>query len=185
MLVACVAVAQGYRVQPGDVLVIEVAEDPSLNRTTTILPDGTFNFPFAGTQRASGRTVPQIERRLSNAIASNFATTPTVFISVQPLEREPEEPEMINIYVLGEVTTPGLVELEPRSTILQAIAVAGGPSRFAATKRLQLRRTDPLTRRQSVTIINYKALSEGAVLNNDLELKNGDVILFPERRLFE
>ena len=37
---------------------------------------------------------------------------------------------------------------------------------------------------QRVTILNYKALADGAV-TNDIELRDGDVILVPERRLFE
>ena len=178
--------AQAYRVQAGDTLVIEVLEDPSLNRSTSVLPDGNFSFPFAGTLQAGGQTVPQIENSIRTAIASNFASPPTVFVSVQPLEREDVvDSDVIKVYLLGEVATPGLVELDPGSTILQAIAVAGGPSRFAATKRLQLRRTDPHTHRQNVTTINYKALSVGAALSRDIVLKDGDVILVPERRLFE
>lgn len=173
-----------YRVQTGDMLVIEVLEDPSLNRSTTVLPDGNFSFPFAGTLRAGGRTVPQIEDSIRTAIASNFASTPTVFVSVQPLEID-DEGDLINVFLLGEIATPGLIELDTGSTILQAIAVAGGPSRFAATKRLQLRRTDKRTGQQSVTTINYKALTRGATLSRDIVLKDGDVILIPERRLFE
>lgn len=177
-----------YQVQPGDTLMVEVLEDNTLNRSTVVLPDGTFSFPYAGTLRARGRTVSQIETTIQNAIASNFTTPPTVFVSVQPLEREPEEPmdpDPISIYVLGEVATPGLVELKPGSTMLHAIAVSGGPSRFAATKRIQLRRTDKRTGQQNVTTINYKALSKGATLSRDPVLKDGDVILVPERRLFE
>lgn len=175
-----------YRVQSGDTLVIEVLEDPSLNRSTVVLPDGNFSFPFAGTLQAGGQTVPQIESAIRGAIAGNFANPPTVFVSVQPLEREDvTDGDLIKIYMLGEVAVPGLVELESGSTILQAIAVAGGPSRFAATKRVQLRRTDSRTRQQSVTTINYKALTEGAALSRDIVLRDGDVILVPERRLFE
>lgn len=176
-----------YRVQPGDTLVIEVLEDPSLNRSPTVLPDGNFSFPFAGTLRASGQTVPQIEAAIRNAIASNFASPPTVFVAVQPLpllETE-DDGDIIEIYLLGEVNAPGLVEMDPGSTALQAIAVAGGPSRFAAIKRVQLRRIDPSTGQQDVTVINYKALSDGTSTSRDITLKDGDVILIPERRLFE
>ena len=72
----------------------------------------------------------------------------------------------------------------PGTTLLQAVAISGGVSRFAAVKRIQLRRTNPSTGVQNVTILNYKALANGAV-TTDIELKDGDVILVPERRLFE
>lgn len=176
--------AQSYRVQSGDTLVIEVLEDPSLNRATIVLPDGNFSFPFAGTLRAGGQTVPQIESAIRTAISSNFANPPTVFVAVQPLEPE-EAGNLLEIYIVGEVNVPGLVEMDAGSTVLQAIAVAGGPSRFAAIKRVQLRRMDPRSGQQSVTTINYKAFADGVTASRDITLKDGDVIIVPERRLFE
>lgn len=174
-----------YRVRTGDTLEIQVLQDPSLDRSVRVLPDGRISFPFAGTLRAAGLTVPQIERNIRIAISDNFATEPNVFVFVVPEEREPLEPQTINVYLLGEFNTPGLAELPPGTTILQALSMGGGMTRFAATKRVQLRRTDHKTGIPSVRKINYKALSEGAALSNDIVLKDGDVILVPERRLFE
>lgn len=192
-LFATAAMAQSeYRARAGDRLAIEVLDDSTLNRTVEILPDGRFSFPFAGSLKASGRTVGQIEAAISSGIAENFATAPTVFVAIQPKERERivsapvvEEPETINVYFLGEVNAPGLKKMEPGTTLLQALSQSGGLSKFAATKRLQLRRTDPVTAQQSITSINFKALSEGASMRRDPPLQDGDVILVPERRLFE
>ncbi|WP_299681790.1 polysaccharide biosynthesis/export family protein [uncultured Roseobacter sp.] len=189
---AVMALAQGsYRVQTGDTLTIEVLEDGSLNRTVAVLPDGRFNFPFAGALPARGLTVSEIEASISSAISPNFATSPTVFVSVNPAVRAPlsaggaaASGPTISVYFVGEVNRPGVVEVETGTTLLQAVAISGGVSRFAAVKRIQLRRTDPRTRQQSVTTLNYKALADGAV-TTDIELKDGDVILVPERRLFE
>lgn len=181
-----VAEAQSaYRVRTGDTLEVQVLEDPSLDRAVRVLPDGRISFPFAGTLRAAGLTVPQIERNIRIAISSNFASEPNVFVFVVPEEREPLEPQIINIYLLGEFNTPGLAEMPPGTTLLQALSMGGGMTRFAATKRVQLRRTDPKTGIQSAHKINFKALAEGAALNNDIVLKDGDVILVPEKRLFE
>jgi polysaccharide export outer membrane protein len=185
MLSAALAQGSDYRVRTGDTLEIQVLEDPELNRTVRVLPDGQFSFPFAGTLRASGLTIPMIERNLANRIADNFTATPNVFITVIPEEREPLDPETINVYLLGEFETPGLVEVPPGSTILQALSLGGGMTRFAALKRVQLRRADPATGRQTVTQIDYNALSRGAALSRDIVLRDGDVILVPQRRLFE
>lgn len=87
--------------------------------------------------------------------------------------------------MLGEVNSPGLAEMQPGINILQALAMAGGPSRFAATKRIQLRRTDPGTGKTYTSLFNYDAVMKGAELRNLFPLQNGDVILVPERRLFE
>jgi polysaccharide export outer membrane protein len=179
-----------YRARAGDVIVVEVLEDQALNRSLVVLSDGRINFPFAGTIRVAGRTVGQIESAITSGIRANFANEPNVFVSVQPKERTPvpvtpEEPPMINIYFLGEVNTPGLKEVEPGTTFLQALAQSGGMTNFAAEKRVQLRRTDPITKAEAVYVLNYKSILDGTAIQNNVALRDGDVIVVPERRLFE
>ena len=185
---ASIAFAQGnYAVQVGDQLQIEVLEDDTLNRSVLVTPDGRIVFPFAGSVQAAGRTLEQIRRSITAGIQSQFAAEPNVFVSVAMLapEMEPAEPETINVYFLGEVNTPGLVPVVPGTTFLQGLSQAGGFTSFAATKRVQLRRTSRRTGQQTVTIVDFNALSSGAVLNQSIVLTEGDVILIPERKLFE
>lgn len=191
-MIASVAMAQqDYRIRSGDTLSIEVLEDQNLNRSAVVLPDGRFSFPLAGTLTAGGQTVAQVQAAIVEAIGSNFNTPPNVFVAVQPAPRQPAAPSApavvptVDIYMLGEVATPGLRQVRPGTTFLQALSQTGGLSRFAALKRIQLRRTDPRTGQQQVVVINYKALTNGAVLSQDFPLQDGDVILVPERRLFE
>lgn len=176
-----------YLINPGDTLQVEVVEDPDLNRSVLVTPDGRISFPFAGTIPAAGRTVSQVERALSSSMASNFTSPPTIFASVAGLapQEEMAEEDVIDIYILGEVADPGAKAAPPGVTVLQALSLAGGVTRFAATKRLQLRRRDPSTGREYVYPINYKAITEGARLEGNVTLGEGDVILVPERRLFE
>lgn len=180
------AFAQSYRVQPGDVLRIEVVEDETLNRSVLVAPDGRISMPQAGSIRAAGRTVESISQLLTNRLASSFNTTPNVFVSVEAIApEEQEEPETINVFVLGEVERPGQIELEHGTTLIQAFAAMGGFSAFAATKRVQLRRTDPKTKRETVRTVNYEAILQGQVQDATIHLRDGDVILVPTRRLFE
>lgn len=197
-LIACLAFAapaaaqSGYKIKSGDVLQIEVLEDPSLNREVLVLPSGEFSFPFAGTVRAGRRTVGQVQSAIASGIASNFAGPPNVFVSVRSLRpkepfvaRGPAEPVTMDIYLLGEVNSPGTKAVAPGTTFLQALAQSGGFSQFAARKRIQLRRTNAATGEQTLIKINYRALANGATLKRDVVLQEGDVILIPERRLFE
>lgn len=188
------ATAQGdYQIRPGDTLAVEVLEDSSLNRSLLVLPDGTVNFPFAGTVRAGGRTASQVQQEITNEIASNFASSPTVFVTVAAVR--PELPlgdtgaigiaDGINIYYLGEINAPGVRQVTAGTTFLQAVAQSGGFTRFAATKRVQLRRFDPSSGTQRIFTMNFKALGDGGALENDIVLREGDIILVPERRLFE
>ena len=61
----------------------------------------------------------------------------------------------------------------------------GGFSKFAATKRIQLRRIDPKTRTEKVYMFNYDAIERGENNGGNTRLMDGDVILVPQRKLFE
>ncbi|MEM9488936.1 MAG: polysaccharide biosynthesis/export family protein, partial [Myxococcota bacterium] len=128
---------------------IEVLQDPSLTREVLVLPDGSFSFPFAGNVNASGRSTDQVQSTLAQGISGNFASEPNVFVSVRTLRAAPAATggggggrASIDVYFLGEFNAPGQLSLDRGTTILQALAEAGGLSPFAADRRIQLRRTD-------------------------------------------
>lgn len=179
----------GYSIRSGDTLSIEVLEDPSLNRSVLVLPDGSISFPFAGTLTAAGRTAAQVDAAITSAIAGNFASEPNVFVTVQSLTSRVAgsggSGGTMNVYVMGEITSPGEKKMGRGTTVLQALAESGGFTNFAATKRIVLRRTDSRTGKQTVMRINYKAIADGAAVGSDIVLRDGDVIIVPERRLFE
>ena len=189
VFLATAAFAQsGYQIRPGDTLQIEVLEDPSLNRTVLVLPDGTVSFPFAGSVRASGRTAGQVSDSITAGIASNFATQPNVFVTVQTLTEAVAgagASSQIHVYMMGEIATPGEVHMSRGTTLIQALAQTGGFTPYAATKRIILRRTDRRTGQSTVRKINYKAIADGTSAGQDVRLRDGDVIIVPERRLFE
>ena len=74
--------------------------------------------------------------------------------------------------------------MEAGTTLLQAIALSGGLDRFAATKRIQLRRTDS-TGQERLYLFNFNAVERGAAIQSMITMREGDVIVVPERRLFE
>lgn len=190
LTVTAASAQSSYRIQSGDTITIEVLEDTALNRSLLVLPDGTVNFPFAGAVRVGGRTASQVQQAIAASIASNFAAPPTVFVTVSSVFTEDTllgaaGPNAIDVYFIGEVNQPGLRPMERGTTFLQAVAQSGGFTRFAATKRVQLRRFDAKTGKQSIMTMNFKALGDGGALSNDVVLRDGDVILVPERRLFE
>ncbi|MEL6519330.1 MAG: polysaccharide biosynthesis/export family protein [Pseudomonadota bacterium] len=181
------AAAQNYGIQPGDNLQIEVVEDNTLNRSVLVTPDGRISFPLAGTVDVGNRTVEQVRRTLISRLAPNFANPPTVFVAVSRLGERQPEPEAaldtMTIYLLGEVESPGPKQVESGLSILQFLSTSGGFTRFAATKRVQIRRRVGHT--EKLVKVNYHALARGARLVRDVILHDGDVILVPERRLFE
>lgn len=182
---------EGYRIRPGDVLRIEVIEDSGLNRSALVSPDGRVSLPLAGSVPAAGQTVEQVQESLASRLAGDFATPPNVFVSLERLAEKPAPTagaaatRTIDVYVMGESAKPGRIAVAPGTTILQLFAETGGFSKFAATRRIQLRRTDPKTRKESIFIINYNAIEDGSSARGNALLADGDVIVVPQRGLFE
>lgn len=182
-VVAQGAQAQGYQVKAGDTLRIEVLEDSSLNRTVLVAPDGRISIPQAGTLSVRGQSVEAIQNNLTQRLASNFASTPNVFVSIEQLaerrERAAPAPDpVIAIYVMGEIGNPGKLDVKPGTNVLQMFAIMGGFTNFAATKRIQLRRDTTVYR------LNYDQIEAGGQ-GGQTVLHDGDVIVVPQRRLFE
>jgi len=178
-----------YVIRAGDTLQIEVLEDPSLNRATLVLPDGSISFPLAGTVAAKGRSVDQLRANLSAALAPNFAVAPNVFVSVASLgEARPRSSggrSSMDIYALGEFEAPGLKEVKRGTTLLQFLAEAGALTRFAADKRIELLRTD---KNGKITTYRFNLRTPAGGedgISGSTALQSGDVVKASQRRLFE
>lgn len=179
---AALAQSASYRIQPGDQLQITVLEDETLNRQLLVTPDGQISVPLAGTVRVAGQTVDAVENTIADRLTSNFAVRPNVFVALTAVD---ESAGLFEVFVLGQVNNPGILEVEAGTTLLQALALAGGPSNFAAAKRIQLRRTDASTGQERLYLFNYRAVERGGSIQSMIALREGDVIVVPERRLFE
>lgn len=187
-LLAVTTWAQDYKLRAGDVVQIEVLEDQTLNRTAIVLPDGQISLPLAGSVRAAGRSLAEIQADLAGRLAPNFATAPTVYVTLSALAERvpsaPAAPRMVDIYVLGAANAPGKVDVKPGATLLQALAQAGGVSPFAAKKRIQLRRVDK-SGNEKVYKFDLDAIERGESGGGATRLMGGDVIVIPQRKLFE
>lgn len=183
------AEAQSYRIQRGDVLQVEVVEDSSLNRNLLVLPDGNVTLPLAGSVQAAGRTLSQVQEALESKLMPNFASRPTVFLSITQLAERASagsvDPATVDVFILGEAANSGKLSVEPGTTLLQVFSQMGGFTPFAATKRIQLRRTDPRTGVEQIYKLNYEAIQSGRSKNGLVAVADGDVILVPQRSLFE
>jgi polysaccharide export outer membrane protein len=113
-----------HRLRAGDVVRISVWNNAELSGEVTIGPDGTFQYPFAGEVEASGRTLAELERTLSERLAAQVVS-PQISVSLAELRG-------YRIYVTGQVTRPGAFDLHGPVSVVQAIAMAGGFTPFAA-----------------------------------------------------
>lgn len=160
---------------PEDVLEIAVWRNQDLSQKEVVVrPDGKISMPLIGEVVASGRTANQLANQIAERL-KEFKERPSVSVSVK-------EVNSYYVYVLGEVTKPGKYQLKSHATVLQAIAVAGGFTVYAAKNRMQVLRTvvteDGKSREMRIPA-RYDDLVSGKGEIRNFVLKPGDVVVVP------
>jgi polysaccharide export outer membrane protein len=179
MVVQSVAI---YRLQPGDRLSVSVWQDDKLNQEVVVGPDGRISLPLAGHIRAGGQTAQQVEAAIRRRLQSNYKEK--LDVTVMLLSRGNQETgQERHIYVTGEVDEPGLYTVTRPTTVLQAITLAGGLDIFAAKKRIKIQRRE---NGEDILIpFNYRAAVNGRDPWSNIYLRDGDVVIVPERGLLK
>ena len=159
----------GYGVQPGDILTISVWKEEDLKGDVLVRPDGGISFPLTGDISAKGRTVEQIRQEIVSKI-QKYIPDPVVTVQVKQIVGN-------NIYVIGKVNKPGAFVLSQDINVMQALSIAGGTTTFASlNKILVLRREDG---KQVAIPFRYGDVESGEHLDQNIELKSGDVVVVP------
>ena len=170
--------------KPGDEVQITVWQDPKLNRKVVVGPDGWISFPLAGHIRAGGLTPGAVENILKSRLQKKYTGQLDVTVSLAAVNKGDEkEKEKPRIYVSGEVLRPGPYEYRPHTDIAQALALAGGVGPFAAPQRIQVHRK--IRGVNSIFSFDYNAYRAGTDTLDNIDLRPGDIIIVPERGLFE
>ena len=159
----------GYTLLPGDTLQISVWQEPDLQQTVLVRPDGRFSFPLSGDVEAEGRTVAEIQADLTSRL-ERFIPDVVLSISVTGIEGN-------KIFVLGQVNRPGAFVVNPRVDVTQALSMAGGMTPFAATNEILI-----LRRSQGGQIalnFSYGDIEKGRNLEQNVVLEPGDVVIVP------
>src|SRR5262245_7648413 len=179
------AKAQSATLRPGDTLTISVYQDPKLDRQVVVGPTGMISFPLAGQIHAAGMTPAELESVLKARLKPKYTEELDVtvsFVTAKPKELI-EEDLKPRVFVTGEVLRPGFFVMRTKLNVMQAISEAGGFSPFAAKKRIQVRRK--IDGVESLFVFNYDDFFSGRNFENNISLRPGDVIIVPERGLFE
>lgn len=160
---------EGYQIGPGDVIAISVWNNPDLTRVVPVLPDGKISFPLIGELKASDLTVPQLMEALKKALAP-YAPNPQLSVEVQ-------QTRSLTIYVIGKVNRPGNFSYSSNVDVLQALSMAGGLNPFAKRSSIKILRTTKTGKQEFA--FDYDAVTEDGDLEQNIELKRGDVVIVP------
>lgn len=158
-----------YRVGPGDVLHVFVWKEPDFTRDVPVRLDGRISYPLLGDLMAAGLTTTELGQKIATRLAG-FVDNPTVTVSVS-------QPSSKRFYVVGQVKTPGAFPFAGRTTLLQALALAGGLMEFANKDRIMVFRGPPEA--QTVLTVSYKRMESSGDVSQNIALEPGDTILVP------
>lgn len=173
--------ADAQALKPGDTLIISVWQDPKLDRQVVVGPTGMISMPLAGHIHAGGLTPQALEDVLRKKLQSNYSEQ--LDITVALASRKEDDDTKPRVYVTGEVLKPGPYIIVTKTSLMQAISLAGGLGPFAAKRRVQVRRK--VNGLETTFVFDYNAFEAGTDLSGNVDIKNGDVIIVPERGLFE
>jgi polysaccharide export outer membrane protein len=180
-LLGCLTAAGAQTLRPGDTISISVLQDPKLDRQVLIGPDGMIAMPLAGHLKAGGLSPQAVEAALKNRLQKNYNDPLDITVALVSSGTSADDSKP-RIYMTGEILKPGPYVLVQRINIMQAIAQAGGLGPFAARQRIQVRRK--IDGAESVYYFDYNAFETGTNLTGNIDLRGGDVIVVPERGLF-
>ncbi|MGO9614915.1 MAG: polysaccharide biosynthesis/export family protein [Bryobacteraceae bacterium] len=152
-----------------DLLAINVWKEADISRTVPVRPDGKISLPLLNDVQAAGLTPEQLAASIRDGL-KKYIDDPVVTVIVTTVNSR-------RVYVMGEVSHPGVVPLTHGMTVLQALASAGSFTQFANVKGIYLLRSE--NGKQVKYPFNYKAVLKGQNTEQNLELKPGDTIVVP------
>jgi len=177
-----------YEVGPEDVLSIAVWDHDDLTRDVSVSQEGEFSYPLIGKVRAAGLTVSQLEKEIVDRLDGRYIIDPQITITVK-------EHKSKQVFVLGEVggsgKGPGAYPLTGKTTLLEVLALAGGPTKQAGSEVVVIRpknsKGNPKSLEEAeedeLIKVNLRKLLDGDSRQN-IYLEPNDTIFVPEAAYF-
>lgn len=165
------AVFPEYRLGPEDLLDISVWQEKDLKEENVLVrPDGKLSFPLAGEIDAAGMTPGQLEAEITKRL-KKYIPDPVVTVLVEKVAG-------YKVYVIGQVKTPGQYQVGHYVDVMQALALAGGLTPFAAEDKIKILRRNAQGVETSIPFA-YSSVAKGENLQQNIILKSGDMVVVP------
>jgi len=158
-----------YIIGPQDVLDINVWKEPEMTRVVPVRPDGKITLPLINDVQAAGSTPQQLASVVTDKLRK-FITEPQVTVIVTQINSQ-------RVFVIGEVLRAGAFPLVPGTTVLQALANAGGFTTFANVKKIHVMRM--INGKQVELPFNYREVLKGENSEQNIKLEPGDTVVVP------
>lgn len=159
-----------YSIGVGDIIEISVWKNQELGVTVPVRPDGRISVPLLGDVQAAGMTPLSLKSTLTEGFRE-FVTAPEVSVVIKEIHSR-------RVFVTGEVANPGAYDLQPRTKLMQVLALAGGLTPYANKRKVILLR-DREGRDDRRIEINLDAITSGKRPADNIVLQPGDTVIVP------
>ncbi|HVM99014.1 MAG TPA: polysaccharide biosynthesis/export family protein [Caulobacteraceae bacterium] len=157
-----------YVIGPEDKLRIRVFQVKDLSfDEEEVDANGQIELPLIGKVQAGGKTTAQLRDEIAQRLGEKYLQSPQVSVSVA-------ESASLKVTVEGEVKTPGVYQIKGRTTLMQAIAMAGGPNDQADLHRVAVIR-EAADGMRKAAICDYQAVRDGRA--GDPIIEGNDVVV--------
>ena len=167
--VALPPLTSDYRIGINDVIDVHVWKEPELSRIVPVRPDGKISLPLIGDAEAKGLTPLELRVAITERLKA-YVAQPEVTVIVREINSQ-------RYFVMGQVERPGAYPLSAPTTVVQALAAAGGLREWARSKEITITRRTQDNRTERIRF-NYKDWLKKKQADA-LQLRNGDVVVVP------
>jgi polysaccharide export outer membrane protein len=161
-----------YRIGIGDKIEVKILKPDVLTDTSTVSPSGEISVSYLGSVQVKGKTISQVQREIQWRLANGYLRYPVVVVSLI-------ESNSRNFTVSGEVVKPGSYPLQENTTVLKAISIAGGFTKFGSKSRVKLLRPNTDKPGYQSIKINLRKAMDGEE-KEDILLQPGDIVIVSE-----
>lgn len=165
-----------YRVGPGDILDIEVAEKAETRAQTKVMPDGMLHYSVVDGFNVSGMTLPQISTVLSKKLENDYVN-PVVSVNVAQADSQ-------RFWMLGQVSQPGAYPIQKPTTVIDAISIGGGL--FTNQDGIEVGNPEAADLERAILIrdgnlipVNFENLIREGDMSQNVYVKGGDYLFVP------
>jgi polysaccharide biosynthesis/export protein len=158
-----------YIIGGQDTLNISVWRENDFSGPVIVRPDGKVTMPLLGDMQAAGLTPMQLATSITEKLRK-YVAEPRVTVVVTQMNSQ-------RFYIMGEVGRGGAFPLQARTTVLQALASAGGFTALADTKKIYVLRKE--NGKEAKYPFNYKEVIKGNHREQNIIVKPGDTIVVP------
>lgn len=163
-----------YLMRPGDVFDVLFEYTPEFNQTVTVQPDGYIALRDVGDMYVAGLATPDVTQKLAETYGK-ILNKPVISILLKDFEK----PYFI---ADGQVGHPGKYELRGDTTVVQAVAMAGGFLNSAKHSNVVLFRrvSDEWVESK---VLDVKKMQNSRNLTEDVHLRPGDMVFVPKNAI--